>query len=62
MDTKLRKDSLGWIWRLHEEDAPEWIGCIEESPDGVRWFRTYRDNRNLSLSELKQLIAFVETP
>lgn len=63
MQTTLRKDSLGWIWRINEfDDPPEWIGCIEESTDGIRWFRTYADNRNLSVSELKQLIEFVETP
>jgi hypothetical protein len=53
-------DKNGWVFRHNEYgDEPDWIGTIERSKDGDRWFKMYGDNRTLSVAELQQILDFL---
>ena len=67
MKTWLTCDENGWVRRHCEyecngedcERSPEWIGCIEQSKDGERYFQMYGDNRTLTVDELQQILDFL---
>jgi hypothetical protein len=60
MKTWLVCDKNGWVFRHYEYgDEPEWIGTIERSKDGDRWFKMYGDNRTLNVAELQQILDFL---
>jgi hypothetical protein len=60
MKTWLVCDKNRWVFRHNEYgDEPEWIGTIERSKDGDRWFKMYGDNRTLNVPELQQILEFL---
>ena len=61
--TWLTCESNDFIRHCEYEDGykpdPDWIGTIERSKYGDRWFKMYGDNRTLSVAELQQILDFL---